>query len=110
MHHTELRSAPKRIGSPCFRSISMFGRASLLRMVSNAPSLKTLQFWYTSTNEAPAVLVGAAEHLDHVLAVHVVGAGDERRLRAERDRDRVERLVERAERRRLRDLADLARR
>ena len=31
----------------------MFGRASLLRIVSNAPSLKTLQFWYTSTNAAP---------------------------------------------------------
>ena len=31
----------------------MSGRASLLRIVSNAPSLKTLQFWYTSTNDAP---------------------------------------------------------
>ena len=51
------------------------------------------------------VLVRPPEHLDHVLAVHVVGAGDERRLGAERDRDRVERVVERAERRRLRDLA-----
>ena len=57
-----------------------------------------------------AVLVGPREHLGHVLAVHVVRAGDERRLRAERDRDRVERVVERAERRRLRDLAHLARR
>ena len=31
----------------------MSGRASLLRIESNAPSLKTLQFWYTSTNAAP---------------------------------------------------------
>ena len=32
------------------------------------------------------VLVGAAERLDHVVAVHVVGAGHEARLGAERDR------------------------
>ena len=56
-------SVPKRIGSPCFRSMSMSGRASLLRIVSNAPSLKTLQFWYTSTNAAPWCSLRAAEHL-----------------------------------------------
>jgi hypothetical protein len=55
------------------------------------------------------VLVRACEHLDHVLAIHVVRAGDEARLRTDRDRDRVERVVERTKRRRLRDLADLAR-
>ena len=103
-------SAPKRTGSPCFRSMSMSGRASLLRIVSNAPSLKTLQFWYTSTNGGALVLVRTAEGLRHVLAVHVVGAGHEARLGAQRDRDRVERVVERTERRRLGDLADLARR
>ena len=54
------------------------------------------------------VVVGPPEHLHHVLAVHVVGAGHERGLGAERHADRVERVVERAERRRLGDLADLA--
>ena len=112
VHHHAHLAARRRSGSArrACRSMSMSGRASLLRIASNAPSLKTLQFWYTSTNDGAAVLVRTAEHLDHVLAVHVVGAGDERRLGAERDRDRVERVVERAERRRLRDLADLARR
>ena len=58
----------------------------------------------------PLVRVGTAERLRHVLAVHVVRAGDERRLCAESQRQRVEGLVDRAERRGLRDLADLARR
>ena len=53
------------------------------------------------------VIVRPTERLDHVLAIHVVRAGDERRLRPERDRQRVERMVERPERRRLRDLPDL---
>jgi hypothetical protein len=44
------------------------------------------------------------------LLVGVDCAGDERRLRGERERERVERAVVRAERRRLRDFAALARR
>src|SRR5262245_63318730 len=31
----------------------MLGRASLAVTAANAPSLKTLQFWYTSTNDDP---------------------------------------------------------
>jgi hypothetical protein len=56
------------------------------------------------------VLGGRAQHLGQVLAVGVDRAGDERRLGAERQRDRVERVVERAHRRRLGDLAELGRR
>jgi len=41
------------------------------------------------------VVIGAAEHLHHVIAIHVVGASDEGRLDAERHRQWVERLVER---------------
>jgi hypothetical protein len=56
-----------------------------------------------------AVLAGPPERLHHVLAVHVVGAGHERGLGAERHAHRVERVVERTERGGLGDLADLAR-
>ncbi len=45
------------------------------------------------------VVVRPAEHLDHVLAVHVVGPSHERGFGAERDGHRVERRVERPERR-----------
>ena len=38
-------SAPNRIGSPCTSGISMSERCSLPVICSNAPSLKTLQFW-----------------------------------------------------------------
>jgi hypothetical protein len=51
---------------------------------------------------------GLAKHLGEVSPIVVEGAGHEARLRAERDRDRVERMVERAEGRRLRDLPLLA--
>ena len=70
-------SAPKRIGSPCSSGMSMSARTSRLRMPSNAPSLKTLQFWYTSTNAAPWCSWARRNDLHHVLAVHVVGAGHE---------------------------------
>ena len=53
------------------------------------------------------VLRGGAQHVGHVVAVAVDGPGGERRPRAERQRERVERLVLRAERGRLRDLAEL---
>ena len=50
------------------------------------------------------------EHLGQVLAVVVDRSGDERALGAECDGDRVERVIDRAERGRLRDLPLLARR
>ena len=50
--------------------------------------------------------VRGAERVDHVLAIEVVRAGDETRLRTERHGERVERRVDRAHRCRLRDLAD----
>ena len=50
------------------------------------------------------------QHRRQVLAVGVDGAGHERRLGAERQRDRVERVVDRAHRRGLGDLAGLRRR
>ena len=55
------------------------------------------------------MVVRPAEGLHHVLAVHVVGAGHEAGLGPDGHADRVERLVDRAERRGLGDLADLAR-
>ena len=54
--------------------------------------------------------VGAAERLHHVLAVHVVGPGHEAGLGAQRQAERVEGVLERAERRRLGDLGHLRRR
>ena len=56
------------------------------------------------------MVVGPTERLEHVGAIHVVGARHERGLRAQRQRQRIERGVERTERRRLRDLADFGRR
>ena len=52
----------------------------------------------------------SAEHVREPLLVRVDRTRDERRLGADRDRERVERVVERAERRRLRHLAELGRR
>ena len=46
-------SGPKRTGFPCSNGTSIEGRLSLDVIASKAPSLKTLQFWYTSTKEAP---------------------------------------------------------
>ena len=53
------------------------------------------------------MLGGLAQHRLQVLAVGVDRPGHERRLGADGQRDRVERLVQRAHRRRLGDLADL---
>jgi hypothetical protein len=58
----------------------------------------------------PLVRCGLAEHLRQVSLVDVEGSRDERRARSDCDRERVERVVERAEGRRLRHLAALARR
>ena len=59
---------------------------------------------------APLVVRGGAEHLGQLLLVGVDRARDERRLGADRQRQRVEGVVERAHRRRLRHLPELARR
>ncbi len=58
---------------------------------------------------ATLVRGGGTQHRVQVLAVGVDGTGHERRLRAERERDRVERGVAGADRRRLGDLAELRR-
>ena len=55
----------------------------------------------------PWCSAACAQHLGQPLLVRVDRARDERRLGAERDRQRVERMVERAHRRRLRHLAEL---
>ena len=54
------------------------------------------------------MLVGRTERFHHVLAVEVMGAGDEAGFGAERHGQRVERRVDRSHRSRLGDLADLA--
>ena len=54
-----------------------------------------------------AVPSGRAEHLGQPLLVRVDRARDERRLGSDRNRQRVERVVERPHRRRLRHLAEL---
>ena len=54
-----------------------------------------------------AVLGGGAQHLGQPVAVGVQRAADEGRLGAQRQRHRVERVVQRTHRRRLGDLADL---
>ena len=41
------------IFSPCTNGIRLSERFSFAVTASNAPSLKTLQFWYTSTKAAP---------------------------------------------------------
>jgi hypothetical protein len=53
----------------------------------------------------PAVMRGAAEHLGQAGLVDVERAGDEGRAGAERERQRVERIVDAPHRRRPRDLA-----
>ena len=103
-------SAPNRIGSPCLSCDEHLGPLVAARDVLERAVVEDVAVLVDLDERRTAVLVGAPEHLLHVLAVHVVGAGDEARLRADRDRDRVERVVERAERRALGDLADLARR
>ena len=63
-----------------------------------------------STSAAPRCCGGAAQHLAQSLAVGVQRAADEGGLGAQRQRHRVERVVQRAHRGGLGDLADLRRR
>src|SRR5215510_3831989 len=56
----------------------------------------------------PLVGGGPLQHFVHVRDVAVDGAGHERRAAAERERERVDRAIHRAHRRRLRHLAELA--
>ena len=104
------RSLPKIIGLPCSRTSIRSSRTSRSVKSRQAPSLKMLQFWRTSTNVEPWCMPGPLERLLEMLRVGVDAAGDERRLGGERDRQRLDRRVDRAGRRRLRPLAELGRR
>ena len=101
-------SAPKRIGWPCSSSIDV-RRARLLvgqrverAVVEHGAVLVDLD------QRRARVRGGGAQHRRQVVLVGVERARDERRAGAERQRDRVERRVDRAERRRLGHLAELA--
>ena len=103
--------APRRRSGSARRGasgMSMSSRTALAVTPSKAPSLKTLQFWKTSTKAAPlwswARRNVSIMWLRSMSWVRATNAG----LGAEGERQRVERVVEAAERRRLRDLADLA--
>ena len=76
----------------------------------HAPSLKMLQFCRTSTNALPLWRPARSSVCLQVLGVGVDGAGDERRLRGEGERQRLDRGVDGAGRGRLRALAELRRR
>ena len=104
------RSLPKIIGLPCSRTSIRSSRTSRSVKSRHAPSLKMLQFWRTSTNDAPRCRPGRLERVLEVLRVRVDRAGDERGLGGQRDRQRHHRPVDRAHRRRLRPLAELRRR
>ena len=82
------RSLPKIIGLPCSRTSIRSSRTSRSVKSRQAPSLKMLQFWRTSTNDEPLVAAGPLERLLEVLGVGVDRARDERRLGGERDRQR----------------------
>ena len=103
------RFLPKTSGLPCSRTQRAVGLGRPSRSASpKAPSLKMLQFWRISTNDAPRCSWRARERSP-------AGAWPRRRRCARRSvasapsatRDRVERVVDRADRRRLGDLADL---
>ena len=51
--HALLPLAAEADRPPCANGMSIWSRSNLKVMVSKAASLKTLQFWYTSTNAAP---------------------------------------------------------
>ena len=69
----------------------MSSRIALPVTPSNAASLKTLQFWNTSTKAEPLCSWARRNVSSMWAAVHVVGSGDEARLGTEGQRQRVER-------------------
>ena len=101
------RLRPKTSGRPC-SSTSVW---SLLRALSvrssKAPSLKTLQFWRISTNDAPRCACARRRISCRCLASTSTLRATKVAVGAEGQGERVERMVDRAERRRLGDLADL---
>ena len=104
------RSLPKIIGLPCSRTSIRSSRTSRSVKSRQAPSLKMLQFWRTSTNVEPWCMPRPLEGLLEVLRVGVDAAGDERGLGRQGDGQRLDRRVDRAGRGRLRPLAELRRR
>ena len=72
--------------------MSMSARASFAVIALERAVVEDVAVLVDLDERAALVLVRPPEHLHHVLAVHVVGAGHERGLGAERDRDRVERV------------------
>ena len=101
---------PKTSGWPCSSAIVWSSRTSFSVRLSQAPSLKMLQFCRISTKAVPWWAAALLERRLQVRLEDVHRARDERGLGAERERERVERPVDRAVRRRLRLLADLGRR
>ena len=100
-------STPKRIGSPCVSG--MIASAEVLGVLHRSERVVVEdRAVLVDLHERRAAVGGRRpEHLGQVLAVGVDGPGHEGRLGAERQRDRVERVVQRTHRRRLGDLADL---
>ena len=87
------RFSPKRIGLPCSSGIWF---ASLLFLVAHGVEGAVVEdvAVLVDLDEGRAlVLGGGAQHLGDVCAVGVHGARDEGRLGAERERERVERVV-----------------
>ena len=104
------RSLPKIIGLPCSSTSIRSSRTSRSVKSRHAPSLKMLQFWRTSTNVEPWWRPARSSVFWRCSVWVSTAAGDERRLGREGDRERLDRRVDGARRRRLRLLAELRRR
>ncbi len=103
-------SEPKRIGLPCSRRIWFVDLRLLVRQQVEGPVVEDVAVLVDLDEGGPLVSRSAPKHVGQVCAIDVERPSHEARLGSERQRERVERLVERTERRRLRHLADLARR
>jgi hypothetical protein len=82
---------PKRIGLPCSRWSWVSAATSFAVKCSNAPSLKTGQFWNASTNPVPTYWWARLSTVGKALASVSIGARDEAPAAAERERSRDER-------------------
>ena len=85
------------------------GRFSRPVTSSKAPSLNTLQFWKISTNDAPRWACAARNISIMCLRSRSCVRATKLASAPERDRQRVERRIDAAERRALGDLAELGR-
>ena len=99
--------APKRTGSPWTSGMIASALVSLSLIASNAPSLKIGQFWSISTSAVPRWAAAAESTSVRCLRSESTVRATNEALGAERQRDRVERVVDRSNRRRLGDLAGL---